>query len=186
MKLFSQSEPNYDSISGYYSKTEAATATTTSNFYRQEYLWNGSNYFEALQDVSRGTDISSIPDTNFGSVKQVDSITGLAGDTPVAEVKEVTIAGGVGDIFNYNIGGGVISHTAVTANPAAKIATAINADPVLSASETGGVTVTGASDGTSFTYCECEHRQQCLLLLLVLLRIRTVSPETLLPSMWMG
>ena len=153
MKLFSQSEPNYDSISGYYSKTEAATATTTSNFYRQgEYLWNGSNYFEALQDVSRGTDISSIPDSNFGSVKQVDSITGLAGDTPVAEVKEVTIAGGVGDIFNYNIGGGVISLTAATANPAAEIATAINADPVLSASETGGViTVTGASDGTSFT-----------------------------------
>ena len=87
MKLFSQSEPNYDSISGYYSKTEGATATTTSNFYRQgEYLWNGSNYFEALQDVSRGTDISSIPDSNFGSVKQVDSITGLAGDSPVAEV----------------------------------------------------------------------------------------------------
>ena len=96
---------------------------------------NGSNYFEALQDVSRGTDISSIPDSNFGSVKQVDSITGLAGDTPVAEVKEVTIAGGVGDIFNYNIGGGVISLTAATANPAAEIATAINADPVLSASE---------------------------------------------------
>ena len=118
MKLFSQSEPNYDSISGYYSKTEAATATTTSNFYRQgEYLWNGSNYFEALQDVSRGTDISSIPDTNFGSVKQVDSITGLAGDTPVAEVKEVTIAGGVGDIFNYNIGGGVISHTCSNCQP---------------------------------------------------------------------
>ena len=71
----------------------------------------------------------------------------------------MTIAGGVGDIFNYNIGGGVINLTAATANPAAEIATAVNADPVLT-SETGGViTVTGASDGTSCSYCECEHRQ---------------------------
>ena len=97
MKLFSQTEKNYISHVGtdYYSKTETTATTSTTNFFRTgEYAWDGTNYYKALQDVPRESDLSTAPNSYFdtgiasgaASLAQVDTITGLAADAKVAQV----------------------------------------------------------------------------------------------------
>ena len=81
MKLFSQFEPGFDSISGTTPRRrlQQPQRLQISTVKRVPVEW-----IQLLKpfrmSTSEGTDISSIPDGNFGSVKQVDSITGLAGD----------------------------------------------------------------------------------------------------------
>ena len=172
MKLFSQSEKNYREVGGtqYYSKTETAGATSTTNFYRAgDYVWDGTNYYQVLTDAPRGSDLSTAPNTYFGAgtttspVAQIDTITGLAADAREAQIDTVTITNGGGtDDFNVTIDGNAlpaaIAWDTDLATTASNLAAAINANGALSAIVTadasaadGSLTLTAVTAGTSFT-----------------------------------
>ncbi|MBT5381123.1 MAG: flagellar filament capping protein FliD [Opitutae bacterium] len=172
MKLFSQSEKNYREVGGtqYYSKTETAGTTSTTNFYRAgDYVWDGTNYYQVLTDAPRGSDLSTAPNTYFGAgtttspVAQIDTITGLAADAREAQIDTVTITNGGGtDDFNVTVDGNAlpaaIAWDTDLATTASNLAAAINANGALSAIVTadasaadGSLTLTAATAGTSFT-----------------------------------
>ena len=176
MKLFSQSELNFKAVGAtqYYSKTETAGTTSTTNFYRTgEYVWDGTNYYQVLNDAPRGSDLSAAPSTYFAAgtaapaVAQVDTITGLAADSAVAQVETVSITagnltGGGGATYNATVNGATFTVTegvdVNTGDTADQIATALAAKVTgvgVTAAATGGgtgqMTLTANTAGTSFT-----------------------------------
>ena len=178
MKLFSQSELNYREVGAtqYYSKTETAGTTSTTNFYRAgDYVWDGTNYYQVLTEAPRGSDLSTVPNTYFGAgtatfaVAQVDTITGLAADATEAQVDTVSIvaSGSIDGLATFSTtltgtSSGTFTVTegteftsidtadTIAAALAAKVS-GVGINAAATGGSTGQLTLTSATAGTSFT-----------------------------------
>ena len=180
MKLFSQNELNYKNVGGvdYYSKTETAGTTSTTNFFRAgEYVWDGTNYYQVLSDAPRGSDLSAAGGAGSPfaagvaapAVAQVDTISGLAADSATQQVETVSITAGNltaagGATYDVTVNGSLFTVTEgveiFNGNTADQIAAALQAKinaggagvtALASGGGTGQLTLTANSAGTGFT-----------------------------------
>ena len=180
MKLFSQNELNYKNVGGvdYYSKTETAGTTSTTNFFRAgEYVWDGTNYYQVLSDAPRGSDLSAAGGAGSPfaagvaapAVAQVDTISGLAADSATQQVETVSITAGNltaagGATYDVTVNGTLFTVTEgveiFNGNTADQIAAALQAKinaggagvtALASGGGTGQLTLTANTAGTGFT-----------------------------------
>ena len=85
LKLFSQSEINYNSVQGVFSETESSSTTSTANVHRQgDFVYDTNGYYPVLQDAPRGADLSTAPNSYFGNLipltESAYKVTGIEGD----------------------------------------------------------------------------------------------------------
>jgi len=98
LKLFSQSEANYNTAFGVYAEAESAATTSTTKTHRQgDFVYDTNGYYPVLQDAPRGADLSGAPNSYFGDLipntHAAYKVTGLDGDG--SDFIQITINGQV-------------------------------------------------------------------------------------------